>query len=84
MAKVLSGKEAEEYFDKILAYKQKGQHEDIAVSTVAVAFQVLRSEALKQREGQYFTPRTVIEAGVRLMQIKWVIDDNCSWDLIID
>ncbi len=46
-----------------------------------MAFQVLRSEALKQGEGQYFTPEAVIEAGVRLMQIKWediIIDPACG------
>ena len=46
-----------------------------------MAFQVFRSEALKQGEGQYFTPQAVIEAGVRLMQIKWkdiVIDPACG------
>lgn len=54
---------------------------DLGVSTVSVAFQVLRSEALKQGEGQYFTPTAVIEAGVRLMQIKWediVLDPACG------
>lgn len=54
---------------------------DLGVSTVSVAFQVLRSEALKQGEGQYFTPSAVIEAGVRLMQIKWediVLDPACG------
>ncbi len=54
---------------------------ELGVSTVSVAFQILRSEALKQGEGQYFTPQAVIEAGVRLMQIKWddiVIDPACG------
>ena len=54
---------------------------DLGVTTVAVAFQVLRSEALKQGEGQYFTPQAVIEAGIRLMQIKWediIIDPACG------
>ena len=54
---------------------------DLSVSTVAVAFQVLRSEALKQREGQYFTPNQVIQAGIRLMRIKFediVIDPACG------
>lgn len=53
----------------------------LSVSTVSVAFQVLRSEALKQNEGQYFTPRAVIEAGVRLMEIEFkdrVIDPACG------
>lgn len=54
---------------------------DLGVSTISMAFQVLRSEALKQGEGQYFTPQAVIEAGVRLMQIKWediVLDPACG------
>jgi len=54
---------------------------DLGVATISMAFQVLRSEALKQGEGQYFTPQAVIEAGVRLMQIKWediVIDPACG------
>lgn len=54
---------------------------DLGVYTVAVAFQVLRSEALKQGEGQYFTPQTVIEAGIRLLHIKWndiIIDPACG------
>lgn len=54
---------------------------DLGVSTISMAFQVLRSEALKQGEGQYFTPQAVIEAGVRLMQIKWqdiILDPACG------
>lgn len=54
---------------------------DLGVSTVSVAFQVLRSEALKQGEGQYFTPLAVIQAGVRLMKIKWediILDPACG------
>ena len=54
---------------------------DLGVSTVSVAFQVLRSEALKQGEGQYFTPREVIEAGIKLLQITWediVLDPACG------
>jgi type I restriction enzyme M protein len=54
---------------------------DLGVSTVSVAFQILRSEALKQGEGQYFTPQAVIEAGVRLMRIDWediVLDPACG------
>jgi type I restriction enzyme M protein len=54
---------------------------DLGVSTIALAFQVLRSEALKQGEGQYFTPQAVIEAGVRLMRLKWediIIDPACG------
>jgi len=54
---------------------------DLGVSAVSVAFQVLRSEALKQGEGQYFTPNQVIEAGIRLMKIEYediVIDPACG------
>lgn len=54
---------------------------DLGVAIVSLAFQVLRSEALKQKEGQYFTPRAVIEAGTRLMNINLddvVIDPACG------
>ena len=54
---------------------------DLGVSTIALAFQVLRSEALKQNEGQYFTPHAVIEAGVRLLKIQFediVLDPACG------
>jgi len=54
---------------------------DLGVSTVALAFQALRSEALKQREGQYFTPQAVIQAGVRLMGLQWediILDPACG------
>jgi len=54
---------------------------DLGLSSVAVAFQVLRSEALKEKEGQYFTPLQVIEAGVRLLDVRWediVIDPACG------
>src|SRR6185437_13200882 len=54
---------------------------DVSADTVSLAFQVLRSAALKQAEGQYFTPRTVIEAAVTLMQIDWddiILDPACG------
>lgn len=54
---------------------------DMGVESVSLAFQVLRSEALKQGEGQYFTPQTVIEAGVRLLDLQKsdiVIDPACG------
>lgn len=54
---------------------------DLGVSTISLAFQVLRSEALKQGEGQYFTPQAVITAGVRLMKIQLsdiVLDPACG------
>ena len=54
---------------------------ELGVTTFSMAFQVLRSEALKQGEGQYFTPQPVIEAGVRLMGIKYsdlILDPACG------
>ena len=54
---------------------------DLGVTAFALAFQVLRSEALKQGEGQYFTPQPVIEAGVRLMKIAYsdlILDPACG------
>ncbi|MDP1663446.1 MAG: N-6 DNA methylase [Phycisphaerales bacterium] len=54
---------------------------DLGISTVSTAFQVLRSEALKQGEGQYFTPQAVIRAGIKLLDIQWddlVIDPACG------
>lgn len=54
---------------------------DLGVQTVSLAFQVLRSAALKQEEGQYFTPQPVIEAGIRLLDLQWddlIIDPACG------
>lgn len=54
---------------------------EVGADTVSFAFQVLRRAALKQGEGQFFTPRTVIEAGVRLMDIDWddiILDLACG------
>ena len=54
---------------------------DVGISTIALGFQVLRSAALRQEEGQYFTPLPVITAGIRLMQIDFddiVIDPACG------
>lgn len=54
---------------------------DLGVATISMAFQVLRSEALKQGEGQYFTPQAVIQAGVRLLRLQWediVLDPACG------
>jgi type I restriction enzyme M protein len=54
---------------------------DLGLATVSTAFQVLRSEALKQGEGQYFTPQAVIRAGIKLLDIQWedlVIDPACG------
>ena len=42
---------------------------DVGADTVSIAFQVLRSAALKQEEGQYFTPTPVIKAAIKLMDI---------------
>ena len=46
---------------------------DIGADTVSIAFQVLRSAALKQEEGQYFTPKQVIQAAVKMMDV--TLDD---------
>jgi type I restriction enzyme M protein len=54
---------------------------DLGVATISLGFQVLRSEALKQGEGQYFTPQAVITAGIRLMKIQFsdiVLDPACG------
>ena len=54
---------------------------DVGVSTLALGFQVLRAAALRQEEGQYFTPQPVIAAGIRLLQIDFddiVIDPACG------
>ena len=54
---------------------------DLGVEAISLAFQVLRSEALKQGEGQFFTPQAVIEAGVRLMKIQFediVLNPACG------
>jgi type I restriction enzyme M protein len=48
---------------------------------VSQAFQVLRTEALRSADGQFFTPKQVIEAGVELVDVKWddlVIDPACG------
>jgi type I restriction enzyme M protein len=49
----------------------------VGPEVVSVAFQVLRSAALKQEEGQYFTPQPVISAAVRAVGVG-------SGDLILD
>ncbi|MCM1140622.1 MAG: N-6 DNA methylase [Muribaculum sp.] len=46
---------------------------DIGADTVSIAFQVLRSAALKQQEGQYFTPKQVIQAALKLIPV--TLDD---------
>ena len=54
---------------------------DVGADTVSIAFQVLRSAALKQEEGQYFTPKQVIQAAVQLMNISVddiIIDPACG------
>lgn len=54
---------------------------DLGVTTVATAFQVLRSEALKQGEGQYFTPQAVIHSGIKLLELGYkdiIIDPACG------
>ena len=54
---------------------------DIGADTVSIAFQVLRSAALKQEEGQYFTPKQVIQAAIKLMDLSLddiIIDPACG------
>jgi type I restriction enzyme M protein len=54
---------------------------EVGADTVSVAFQVLRSAALKQEEGQYFTPRNVIQAAIKAMGIEWsdiILDPACG------
>ncbi|WP_169302543.1 N-6 DNA methylase [Ammonifex degensii] len=54
---------------------------EVGSEAVAQAFQVLRAEALRLADGQFFTPRQVIEAGTALVGIRWedlVIDPACG------
>lgn len=54
---------------------------DMGVETVSLGFQILRSQALRAGEGQYFTPQPVIEAGVKLLQLELddiIIDPACG------
>jgi len=54
---------------------------DISADAISIAFQVLRSAALKEKEGQFFTPRQVIQAAVKLMRVEWndiLIDPACG------
>ena len=54
---------------------------DIGADTVSIAFQVLRSAALKQEKGQYFTPKQVIQAAIKLMDLSlddMIIDPACG------
>ena len=53
----------------------------VGAETVSIAFQVLRSAALKQEEGQYFTPKQVIQAAIKLMGLSLddiIIDPACG------
>jgi type I restriction enzyme M protein len=53
----------------------------VGPEVVSVAFQVLRSAALKQEEGQYFTPQPVIAAAVRAAGVTpsdLVLDPACG------
>ncbi len=54
---------------------------EIGADTVSIAFQVLRSAALKQEEGQYFTPKQVIRAAIKMMDLNLqdiIIDPACG------
>lgn len=53
----------------------------IGPDAVSIAFQVLRSAALKQEEGQYFTPKQVIKAAIKLTGLNLndiIIDPACG------
>lgn len=53
----------------------------VGPEVVSVAFQVLRSAALKQEEGQYFTPQPVIGAAVRAVGVEpgdIILDPACG------
>lgn len=53
----------------------------VGPETVSTAFQVLRQPALKQEEGQFFTPKPVIEAAVKMVDISLddiVMDPACG------
>lgn len=54
---------------------------EIGPDAVSIAFQVLRSAALKQEEGQYFTPKQVIKAAIKLTGLNLndiIIDPACG------
>jgi type I restriction enzyme M protein len=54
---------------------------DVGARAVSLAFQVLRAAALRQKEGQYFTPQPVIRAGTRLLRLgpaDAVLDPACG------
>lgn len=54
---------------------------DMAPGAVSSAFQVFRRANLKAGEGQYFTPRRVIDSAVRIMEITRqdkIIDPACG------
>jgi type I restriction enzyme M protein len=49
--------------------------------SVSIAFQVLRSAALREQEGQYFTPSPVIQAAIQLLDFSLddiIIDPACG------
>lgn len=54
---------------------------EVGTEAVAQAFQVLRTEALRSADGQFFTPQPVIEAGATLVGVRWedlIIDPACG------
>jgi type I restriction enzyme M protein len=53
----------------------------VGPEVLSFAFQVLRSAALKQKEGQYFTPQPVIAAAVRAVDVpaaRRILDPACG------
>ncbi|MBL8030826.1 MAG: N-6 DNA methylase [Candidatus Doudnabacteria bacterium] len=54
---------------------------DANIDVVSHAFQIFRSASLKSEEGQYFTPKRVIDSAVKLMDISHddkVLDPACG------
>jgi len=54
---------------------------DMSADAVAAAFQVFRSANLKAGEGQYFTPRRVVESAIAILEITRddkIIDPACG------
>lgn len=68
----------------ILSYSPKCQALNllgVGPEVMSVAFQVLRNAALKQKEGQYFTPQPVVAAAVRALDIgpsDLILDPACG------
>lgn len=63
--------------EKLAPYNLLG----IGSDAVSIAFQTLRSAALKQGEGQYFTPTQVIQAAIKILGVDKddiILDPACG------